>query len=191
MTFEAKAVNRGHRLRHAGLDRSHSSSDHNNGQDHRPRRCPRRHCRIASLEAPVASPEPFSKEGPEAARLGPSPVGSECGTRITSAHPESRGRDQARDAVAIPPSPGPTKISSAVLRENWEAAWAHGTVKGTDCSSSRYQTSQSALWLPSHLPANLARLRPGDRQGRRAQDSCEPPSSKVGGQRSVVAVYHC
>ena len=115
------------------MARPHSSSDHNNGQDHRPRRCPRRHCRIASFEAPVAGPEPFSKEGPEAAGLGPSPVGSECDTRVTSAHRESRDRDQARDAVAILPSPGPTKISMAVFRENHEAARTQGTVKGTDC----------------------------------------------------------
>ena len=83
--------------------------------------------------------------------------------------------------LRFPPSPGPTKISSAVFRETWEAPRPQGTVKGTDCSRSRDQTPQSALWLPAHRPANLARRRPGNRQGRGAPDSCKPPSSKVGG----------
>jgi hypothetical protein len=38
---------------------------------------------------------------------------------------------------------------------------AQEAVQGTDCRDSRDQTPQSALWVPSHRPANFARLRPG------------------------------
>jgi hypothetical protein len=51
-----------------------------NDQDHRSGRCPRGHYRITSFQASVAGSEPFSKEGPEAACLGPSLVGFGCDT---------------------------------------------------------------------------------------------------------------
>src|SRR3569833_1716872 len=85
---------------------------------------------------------------------------------------KSRGRDQTRDTVAIPPSTGPTKISMAVFRENGEAPRPQGPLKGADSCCSRDQAPQSALWLPLYRLANLARLWPGDRQGRSAPDSC-------------------
>ena len=65
-----------------------------------------------------------------------------------------------------------------------------GPIKGTDCGSPRTQMPQSALRLPSHCSTDFARLRPGNRQGRGAPDSCKPPAPKIWRQRSVVALCH-
>ena len=58
-----------------------------------------------------ARPESISKEGTEAARLGPYPAGPGRNARVSSTHPETRSRHQALDAVAISSSTGPTKVS--------------------------------------------------------------------------------
>src|SRR5260370_34583947 len=71
-------------------------------------------------------------------------------------------------------------------------AGPNGWVLGVDISLPMLAVApQSALWLPSHRPADFARLRPGDRQGRGAPDSCEPPFPQAWRRRSVVALYHC